>query len=188
MNDSSRILQGRDGKAIVAVDLVNDFITGVFGSAGAREVADRAACVLKKVQGKVEMIFTTDSHIREDPEFRIWGEHCVQGTSGAEPYQGLEGIEGIRVRKRHFDSFHDSDLDGLLRARNITDLYILGISTDICVLHTAAGAFYRYYNIIVVEDLCAAIDAKQHERALDDMKRNYGVRVIKSEQLIREVS
>lgn len=175
------------GSALVVVDLVNDFITGVFGSPHAKDVADRASGVASRASASMPVIFTMDSHIEGDPEFQVWPEHCVRGTEGAELYGELSTVMGHRVPKRHFDSFQDSDLDGLLRALGVEHVYLCGISTDICVLHTAAGAFFRYYGITVVEDLCAAIDQSRHSRALEDMKANYGVRVISSEDFLRSV-
>lgn len=172
--------------AYVVVDLVNDFVNGKFGSKEAAAVASKTAGVLRSMN-KIPIIFTMDSHIKNDPEFKVWGEHCIVGTEGSELVKDLEGIKGFKVRKRHFDSFHDSDLDGLLRALNVNKIYVSGISTDICVLHTAAGAYFRYYEITVIDDLCASIDPAHHERALEDMKRNYGARIIDSDQFLKEV-
>lgn len=173
--------------ALLVVDIVNDFVTGVFGSDKGRETAERIASVLSEVEGGIDVIFTKDSHIEGDPEFKVWGAHCIDGTDGAQLYPSLEKFEGFHIKKRHFDSFFDSDLDGLLRAKDISRLYICGISTDICVLHTVSGAFFRYYDITVIEDLCSSIDPSRHESALKDMITNYGARVITSREFIREV-
>ena len=170
-------------KAFIAVDLVNDFVEGKFGSARSVEVAEKAAGFLRAVKGGI-IIFTRDSHIKDDPEFRVWGDHCLDGAWGSELHISLKGINGHDIKKRHFDAFYDSDLDGYLRANNVRDVFIFGISTDICVLHTAAGAFFRNYRITVIEDLCAAISDRDHEKALYDMKRNYGARMVKSEEVL----
>lgn len=172
--------------AYLVVDLVNDFIDGKFGSRKAEEVTAETARILSSGID-IPVVFSMDSHIKGDPEFKVWGEHCIQGTKGSEQPESLSQAHGYRIRKRHFDSFHDSDLDGLLRALGVNKIYMSGISTDICVLHTAAGAYFRYYDITVVGSLCAAIDAKNHERALEDMKRNYGARIINTEEFIKEV-
>lgn len=174
--------------AIIVVDIVNDFVTGVFGSDKARETADRISGTLRKLNTGIPIIFTQDSHISGDPEFKVWGEHCIAGTEGAELYQPLREVKGYHIRKRHFDSFHDSDLDGLIRALGVEKLYIFGISTDICVEHTVSGAFFRYYAITVVDDLCASIDPETHNGAIKRMKTNYGARVITSGEFIKEVS
>lgn len=181
-------LEGNGKPALVVIDIVNDFVTGIFGSARAKDTADRISKQLKRIGKEIPVIFTKDSHIKGDPEFKVWGEHCIDGTEGSQLYPALYEIEGYHIKKRHFDSFYESDLDGLLRALSVSRLYMFGISTDICVQHTVSGAFFRYYDITVVEDLCASIDPTAHKDAIERMKVNYGVRVIDSEQLIKEVS
>ena len=56
------------------------------------------------------------------------------------------------IRKRWYDAFAGSELDGVLRARHVTSLVVVGTMTDICVLSTVVGAFNREYRITVVED------------------------------------
>ena len=175
------------GSAIVVVDLVNDFVTGVFGNERAVRTAERIATFLRKVGGSLPLIFTLDTHLENDPEFAVWGRHCVSGTEGSMLVEGLSGFGGHRITKRHFDSFFDSDLDGVLRANAISQTFLCGISTDICVLHTVAGAFFRNYGISVISDLCSSIAEENHNIALDNMRRNYGARIITAEDALREI-
>lgn len=173
-------------EAYIVVDLVNDFVTGKFGSSRAVEVAENAARFLRSLPPGSEIIFTLDTHIPGDPEFRVWGEHCLIDTDASELYHSLEGISGYRIRKRHYDAFFQTDLDGYLRARDVSHLYIFGISSDICVLHTCAGAFFHNYRASVVSDLCAAIDRKRHEDAMEFISRNYGFPIVKAENVLRK--
>ncbi|MGP6220802.1 cysteine hydrolase family protein [Caldiplasma sukawensis] len=170
-------------RAFIVVDLVNDFVKGKFGSSEAVKIAEKAYKFLKSRENEELIIFTMDSHIKDDPEFKVWGEHCLENTEGSELYGSLNEIKGFKIKKRHYDSFYDSDLDGILRAHNINDVFIFGISTDICVMHTVSGAFFRYYKITVIEDLCAAINGEISERAINEMKRLYGISVVRTEVL-----
>ncbi len=173
--------------AWVVVDLVNDFVSGKFGSPGAVEVARKTSSVISQLNGKVELVFTLDTHILNDPEFRVWGEHCVEGTAGSNLYPDLEKFNGFRIRKRHYDAFYNTDLDGYLRDKKIENLYISGISTDICVIHTVAGAFFRRYSVSLIEDLCTSIDPKNHDLAVSYMKEKYGARIIDSSTFVEEM-
>ena len=173
--------------AYVAVDLVNDFVTGKFGSQRAVDVANRAARFLSSLPAGSEVIFTLDTHVKDDPEFAVWGEHCLAGTSGSRLYPALAAISGYRITKRHYDAFFQTDLDGYLRARHVTDLVIFGISTDICVLHTCSGAFFNNYGAVVLADLCIAIDEKHHEDAMEFISRNYGFRITTSDEFQKEL-
>ncbi len=173
--------------AVIVVDLVNDFVSGKFGSERSKIVSKKSADFLDRIAGKLPVIFTMDTHIKNDPEFRIWGEHCLEGTWGSQISPDLEHIAASRIRKRHYDSFYDSDLDGLLRAWDVKTLYIFGISTDICVQHTVAGAFYRNYDVKVIEDLCTSIDQSRHMSALEFIKTNYGAMIMQSEEALNEI-
>ena len=173
---------------IIIVDMVNDFVSGKFGSETKQSLASKIGETLHRIPENIPLIFTQDSHILNDPEFRVWGEHCLAGEWGSEICPELSGFRGYRLRKRHYDAFFETDLDGYLRAMRINHLYIFGISTDICVLHTVSGAFHRYIPFSVPKDLCAAIDSELHEEAIAFMKRNYGARIIDSSAMVSEVN
>ena len=172
--------------AFLVVDLVNDFVIGKFRSKKSEEVAKKAAVFLGNVPAGSEIIFTLDTHVKNDPEFRVWGEHCLIGTEGCELYAALRDIPGYRIRKRHYDAFFQTDLDGYLRARNVKSIVIFGISSDICVLHTCAGAFFNKYDAIVLSDLCASIDEKRHSDAMEFISRNYGFKISTSTEYLKE--
>ncbi len=174
-------------QAVLVVDIVNDFVSGIFGSEKSIEVSSRIGSFLRTLENNTEVIFTLDTHIPNDPEFKVWGEHCIMGTWGSQQVDLLKEIPGYRITKRHFDAFHDTDLEGYLRANGIEKLYIFGISTDICVQHTVAGAYFRYYDINVISDLCASMSPERHIEALSFMKRNYGARILTSKEALEEI-
>lgn len=174
-------------KAVLVIDIVNDFVSGIFGSNNSVEVSGRIADFLKKIDGRVEVIFTLDTHIPNDPEFKVWGEHCIMGTWGCQQTDSLKSVNGYRITKRHFDAFYETDLDGYLRALGIESLFIFGISTDLCVQHTVAGAFFRYYDLNVISDLCGSISPERNIEAISYMKRNYGARILTSAEALEEI-
>ncbi len=172
---------------ILIVDMINDFVTGKFGSQKAIETVEKADKILQKISN-VPIIFAKDSHIKNDPEFNVWGEHALDGTKSSEIVSILSEYPDFVIKKRHYDAFYDTDLDSLLRALEIKKIYLFGISTDICIIHTCAGAFYRYYDVSVVSDLCSSINERNHKSALNNIKINYGYHIINSEKFIKEVN
>ncbi len=174
--------------ALIIVDMVNDFVTGKFGSESAREVLKRMPKTIRNAEGKMEIVFTLDTHIENDPEFKVWGEHCLINTPGSELAAGLRDFAGYRIRKRHYDAFFDTDLDGFLRTRGVSMVFVCGVSTDICVQHTVAGAFFRNYEVYVIRNLCASIDPGRESESLSFMERNYHVRLINDSELLTEVN
>jgi nicotinamidase-related amidase len=50
-----------------------------------------------------------------------------------------------------------------------TEMVLVGVSTDCCVLSTALGAADAGIHVRVVQDACAGLSEADHERALDAM-------------------
>ena len=78
------------------------------------------------------------------------------------------------IRKRWYDAFAGTPLDGVLRARGVTSVVVTGTLSEVCVLATVVGAFNREYRITVVEDLVATLWPEIHRATLDIIGRAYG--------------
>ncbi len=167
-------------RAFIAVDFVNDFVEGKLGSMNAKNAAERALLFLRKLNHSEEIVFTLDTHSPGDKEFRLWGEHCLKGMWGSQLWDELNMIRGIRLPKGNYDAFYQTDLEAILREKNVDSLFIFGISTDICVFSTVSGAFYRNFKINVIEDLSASLRQEDHEQALSSMKRLFGINILNS--------
>ncbi len=68
-------------------------------------------------------------------------------------------------------------LDSLLRERSINQVEIVGVCTDICVLHTAISAYNLGYKISVPAEGVASFNQKGHEWALAHFKNSLGAEV-----------
>jgi nicotinamidase-related amidase len=74
--------------------------------------------------------------------------------------------EDIVIDKPGYGAFYQTDLDIVLRARQISRLVITGVTTDVCVHSTLREATDRGYECITVSDACAASEQQVHEAAL----------------------
>jgi ureidoacrylate peracid hydrolase len=109
---------------------------------------------------------------------------CLEGDPSVEVIDALKPLEGEPViRKRRYDAFAGSDLDGALRARAITSLVVTGTMTDICVLATVVGAFNREYRVTVVDDAVSTLWPAIQRATLDIIGRAFG-RVVSSKSVI----
>lgn len=101
----------------------------------------------------------------------VWPEHCVENTRGALLHPGLKLPANPRVvRKgtRHdidsYSAFLENDretpvgLDALLRDVAVSEIVLVGLATDFCVLHSALDARALGYAVTVVESACRGID------------------------------
>ena len=113
---------------------------------------------------------------------------CLEGTPSADTVDALRPAPGeLVVRKRWYDGFAGTPLDGALRARGVTSLVVTGTMTDICVLATVIGAFNREYRVSVVEDGVSTLWPPIQRATLDIVGRAYG-RVVSSTEVVDTVS
>jgi nicotinamidase-related amidase len=75
----------------------------------------------------------------------------VQIIDALKPHAG-----DIIVDKLFFSGFHNTDLDTILRARDVDTIIITGTVTNVCCESTVRDAVHREYKVIVVSDACAA--------------------------------
>ena len=113
----------------------------------------------------VPIIFLVDTHAPDDPEFKMFPPHCVEGSGEDEVVPELREFadRGTVVRKRTFSGFHGTDLDAVLERLAPQVVEVAGVCTDICVLHTVAGLRARGYDVLVHEDLVETYDAPGHD-------------------------
>lgn len=109
---------------------------------------------------------------------------CLEGDPSADVIDALAPREDEPViRKRWYDAFAGSELDGVLRARRIASLVVTGTMTDICVLATVVGAFNREYRVTVVDDAVATLWPEIQRATLDIIGRAFG-RVVSSKSVL----
>jgi nicotinamidase/pyrazinamidase len=128
-----------------------------------------------------------DWHPRDTRHFALhggpWPVHCVAGTPGAQFHPGLDLVEGTQVVTKgddaedHGYSAFDGRLpDGrplaaALQDGQVTRLYIAGLATDYCVLHSALDGRRAGLDVVVIEDAVRGVDVASgdSEAALERM-------------------
>jgi nicotinamidase-related amidase len=101
-------------------------------------------------------------------------QQLFMGPSGViHPALGPEP-EDIIVTKHRVSALTGTDLEMLLRAREIDTLVMFGIATSGVVLSTLTDAFDLDYKVVVIGDCCADRDAELHEALLNKLFRNRG--------------
>lgn len=173
--------------ALLVIDMLNDFIRGSLKIPKAEDIIANIKRLVDAFHDhKMPVVYVNDSHIEGvDQELRLWGNHAISGSWGAQVVDELQPRKGdIIVRKRRYSGFFSTDLDLTLRELNVKTLVLTGLATDICVQHTAADAFFRGYKVIVVSDATASLTPERHERALNYMKEVYGASVLKTADVV----
>ena len=163
-------------KAIIVVDMQNDFVTGALGTKEAQEMLPRLVAKLEENIDKksVDIIFTQDTHKADyfqtqEGKF-LPVEHCIKGTDGWEIVPELQKFlprARIVIEKKSFGS---TRLPTLLKPYD--EVEFVGVCTDICVVSNALllKAFYPEQLISIDAACCAGTSPDAHQKALDVMK------------------
>ncbi|GIL76417.1 hypothetical protein Vretimale_5955 [Volvox reticuliferus] len=77
------------------------------------------------------------------------------------PHPGDVVVEG----KRGLCGFASTNLDFILRQRDIRNVALSGFLTNCCVESTMRSAYERGYNVFTLKDCCAATSQEQHDAA-----------------------
>ena len=167
--------------ALFIVDVQNDFTEGgALGVDGGAAVAAGISRYLDENPDKYDVVFASrdwhDGHndngghfaTDADPDFvTTWPVHCVAGTRGAEYHPDLDtsGVD-VHIRKGQgkpaysiFEGVTDEGhtLPQLLEERDVTDVDVVGIATDYCVLASALDAVRAGRRVRVLTDLVAGV-------------------------------
>jgi nicotinamidase-related amidase len=93
-------------------------------------------------------------------------QKLFQGAAGAiHPALGPEP-DDIVITKHRVNAFTGTDLEMLLRAREVESIVLFGIATSGVVLSTLLHACDCDYKLAVIADCCADLDAQLHEALL----------------------
>ena len=162
-------------KALVCVDMQNDFIDGALGTREAVAIVPLVKEKIEKARAEgTEVVFTRDTHfdnyLSTQEGRKLPVVHCIKNTEGWEISRELEvGSSEI------FDkiTFGSAELPEYLK--KITDLeevQLIGICTDICVISNAMLIKAALPEITVSVDgsCCAGVTPESHENALSAMK------------------
>lgn len=165
-------------KLLIIVDMQNDFIDGTLANPAAKAIVPATVEYIKNWSG--EIIFTMDTHYpnyfetQEGKNLPV--EHCRYNTEGWEINKDLvnaaienENCEWTAVTK---DSFGDiSELINTIDP-SVTEIYLCGTCTDICVISVALNLKARFPEIKMycIADLCAGLTSEKHTAAIEVMK------------------
>ena len=200
---------------LLIVDVQNDFVSGSLAIPQAETIVP----VINGLVGKFDhVIAAQDWHPSGHVSFasahpgrssgemidasygpqRLFNDHCVQGTPGAEFHPDLElGKLELILRKGYrrevdsYSAFFENDqktvtgLAAYLRARGFRRVFCAGLALFGCVKATAEGARREHFEAVIIEDAGkarpVADDANERaERALRDL----GVGFVTSTQFV----
>ena len=180
-----------ENTALIIIDMLNDFVeeNGALVVPAAKALVPTQLQILNQARQKsMTVIYLADNHMPDDEEFKVWPKHSVAGTRGAQVVDELAPIKGEKViPKRRYSGFFGTDLDLTLREAGITNIILMGVLTDICIMYTSADASARGYNVYVVADGTGSTVRENHQFALQHMKEIHNTAVVTANQVLTQL-
>jgi nicotinamidase-related amidase len=151
-----------DKTALVVVDMQNDFVKpdGNLAVPAAEKTVPRIMALIDRAREcGVPVAYTQDTHREDDPEWDNWPEHVRVGTWGWEIIDELKPqSRDLVCKKSRYSGFYGTGLDHYLSYVWKVDYTVMvGTVSNICVLHTAAGAGLRFMRVILPADGISAL-------------------------------
>ena len=189
-------------KALLVVDVQNDFCEGgSLAVSGGTAVAKKISEYLNSTDYDL-VVASRDWHDSDnnnsghfadassDPDYKnSWPVHCVANSDGAKYHSNLDlNLIQAHVYKGQgahgYSAFEGVTEDGgtleqLLKEESITQLDVVGIATDHCVLASALDAKKLGLSVRVISSLTAGVSPESTERAIDSLIDS-GVEVVAS--------
>ena len=116
----------------------------------------------------------------------LWPDHGIAGTPNAAIHGAIDQTRIEDIIRKGFDpnldsysTFFENDrrtptgLDGWLRQRGFTRLFLCGLATDFCVAWSAEDAIRLGYQVFIIQDACRGIGLPTPDgRTTMDMTRD----------------
>ena len=190
--------------ALIVVDMLYDFIDGSMACQGADGAVEGTLRAIEKLTAGTEadetgihstypILFVRDHHPADHCSFTEqggpWPVHCVQGTHGAEVHEALQPyvkedltfFKGEDPAQEQYSGFEGKNPAGqslgeVLRLLEIQRVLVCGIATEYCVRNTAEDLLKDGFEVTVLRDALAWVDAEGHAEALKAMEAE-GIRM-----------
>jgi len=121
----------------------------------------------------------------------LWPNHCIQGSIGANFHRNLNTDKcALIIRKGYnpkidsYSAFFENDkntttgLEGYLRKKEITQLYMCGLAFDYCVFYSALDGKNLGFDVFVFQDLTKSIDLNNSKNIAEKTMRKTGIKLL----------
>jgi|SRR5690625_2537130 len=180
-------------RALINVDYTYDFVAEdgklTCGEPG-QAIEDKITSLTEEFLEKGDFVaFGIDAHEKDDkyhPEKDLFPPHNINDTPGKNLYGKLADVYEKNKHlanvyyfdKTRYSAFVGTNLEIKLRERKIEEVHLVGVCTDICILHTAVDAYNKGFKIVVHKDAVASFNEIGHEWALTHFTSTLGANVI----------
>jgi nicotinamidase/pyrazinamidase len=193
------------------VDVQEDFMLpgGSLYVSGAEKIIPNIARLVDEArQGRVLLISSACRHLPGDPEFKVFPQHCVRGTTGERiipqglarkvhsiPNDGSAKLpssifdnQQLILEKQTLDVFNNPHTEAIVnRLGKDTEYLVFGVVVEHCVYLAAKGLLNRGHKVSIVKDAIETLKGADGRRSLDELK-SLGAAFLSTEEAIAMVA
>ena len=134
-------------KLLVIVDMINGFVyDGNMAFTESQAVIDSIVKLATHFTNKnYDILAFRDDHLADSLEFRAYPVHCLKGSTESELISELQIFENIIDNpKRSTNGVNTPQFQALLQEKTYTEIVVVGVCTDICVLQTTLSLITQF--------------------------------------------
>ena len=189
IDDTHRFAAGKS--ALLVIDMQHGFIDegASLAFAAARDIIPNLASLIEAFRAADAPVIFTEfvyadnvpclrgdpfgiEHLQSEGEtgLGIQSSNCLIGHNAGEGVESADTIDELKprpedliIRGHTYDKFYGTPLDLALRSQEISQLFMTGITTDVCVNATLIAATQRNYRVTAITDGCASPWPELHE-------------------------
>ena len=179
-----------DKVVFVDIDTQFDFMDprGKLYVAKARQIVAK----LRKLTGfadksGIPIVSSLDTHIKNDPEFKVFPQHCRKGSPGYKKIKAsiAKKTSQVFLAKGTYDIFSNPRSKRIFKAFDTA--YVYGVALDYCVKFSCLGLAALGVETYLVRDATRAVSPSGGRETLRLLKGR-GVKSISTDSLIRRLA
>ncbi|MFC1549113.1 cysteine hydrolase family protein [Candidatus Omnitrophota bacterium] len=169
-------------KVLLVIDMLKDFME----EGGALFCGEESRKIIPFVKDKIiehrrsggKVIYVCDAHAADDKEFKMFSDHAIKGTEGANIIEDIKpGNSDIVMEKTTVKPFYGTELKTALKEIAPDEIGVVGVCTSICIMEVVSDLRVRGYKTVVYEEGVADFDSEAHDHALKRMADVYGAEI-----------
>ena len=168
-------------KALIVVDMQNDYLWDErkeWFSYDTNDLVNRVNKVIHEYKDNGSDIIYIKHIIQNLPTNKMLFGYSLEGTKGAEIFDGIDIVSDNIFIKHLSDSFRNKELRKFVKDNGYEEIYVCGLDQFGCVAYTAIGATKQGLKSFIVKKGTATILPEKKVLKMHNKLDKYGVSFI----------
>ncbi len=172
-----------ESSALLVLDMQNYFLleTSHAFIPSAFEIIPQINSLVREFTArKLPVIFTKNINTPENAGMmsKWWKDLITEDNPLSEITKDITTGKSTIITKSQYDAFYETELDSILKGKEVQQLVITGVMTHLCCETTARTAFVRGYEVFFPVNGTATYNEKFHLASLANLSHGFAVPVL----------